>query len=56
MNKHFTRGVYMYNHVPENYIFLFCLVVQGDENEHVLIKQNDIIYRDDFITAFISAG
>jgi len=31
-------------------------VVKGIENEHVLTKQSDVIYRDDYITAFIAAG
>lgn len=46
----------MYNHAPEDYICPFCLVVKGVENEHVLSKQADIVYKDDYITAFISAG
>lgn len=46
----------MYNHEPENYKCPFCLIVEGTENEHVLTKQADIIYKDEFITAFISAG
>ena len=45
----------MYNHAPDNYICPFCLVAKGIENGHVLTKQADIIYRDEFITAFISA-
>lgn len=46
----------MYNHMPDNYVCPFCLVSQGIENEHVYTKQDDIIYQDFFITAFISAG
>ncbi|MDT8719652.1 HIT family protein [Clostridium sp. 19966] len=46
----------MYNHAPDDYICPFCLVVNGIENEHVYTKQSDIIYKDDYITAFISAG
>ena len=46
----------MYNNAPEGYICPFCLVAQRIENEHVLTKQSDVIYRDDYITAFISAG
>lgn len=46
----------MYNHEPQGYICPFCLVVEGIENEHVLTKQSDVIYRDEFITAFIAAG
>ncbi len=46
----------MYNHAPEGYICPFCLVVNGTENEHVYTKQCDIMYKDEYITAFISAG
>ncbi len=46
----------LYSNAPEGYICPFCLVVKGIENEHVLTKQSDIIYQDEFITAFISAG
>lgn len=46
----------MHNHAPEGYICPFCLVVAGVENEHVLTRQSDIIYRDELVTAFIAAG
>ncbi len=46
----------MYNHEPKDYICPFCLVVKGIENEHVLTSQKDIIYKDEYITAFIGAG
>ncbi len=46
----------MYYHAPEGYICPFCLVVAGVENEHVLTRQADIVYRDERVTAFISAG
>lgn len=46
----------MYNHAPDNYICPFCLIVQGIQNEHVLTKQEDIVYQDDYVTAFIGAG
>jgi len=46
----------MYNHEPNNYICPFCLVVQGIENEHVLTNQCDIVYKDEYVTAFIGAG
>lgn len=46
----------MYTHAPKDYICPFCLVVEGIENEHVQTKQADIVYKDDYITAFISAG
>jgi len=45
----------MYSHAPEGYICPFCLVVQGVENEHVLTFQEEVVFRDDHITAFIPA-
>lgn len=46
----------MYNHAPDGYVCPFCLVSTCIENEHVQTKQADIVYKDDFVTAFISAG
>jgi len=43
----------MYNHAPKDYICPFCLIVGGIENEHVLTTQDDIVYKDAFITAFV---
>jgi histidine triad (HIT) family protein len=45
----------MYNHAPENYICPLCLAVEGIENDNTLVKQSDIFFRDDLITAFISS-
>jgi len=49
-------GIRMYNHKPENYVYQFCLVSYGIENENSITKQEDIIYHYDTITAFIAAG
>lgn len=46
----------MYNHAPDNYRCPFCQVVEGIENEHLYTKQQDIVYRDEFVTAFIASG
>ena len=43
----------MYNHAPPDYICPFCLLVRGTENEHVWVKQTDIVSKNDFITSFI---
>ena len=43
----------MYNHAPENYICPICLGAKGVENEDTWIKQADIVYRDELVTAFI---
>jgi len=45
----------MYNHEPKDYICPFCLLVHGVENENVISNQEDIIYRDEYVTAFIGA-
>jgi histidine triad (HIT) family protein len=45
----------MYNHIPEGYICPFCLIVEGIENEHLYTKQSDIVYKDEFVTAFIAS-
>lgn len=46
----------MYNHAPDNYICPFCQVAQGIENQFIHTKQSDIVYQDEYITAFINAG
>lgn len=46
----------MYNHAPNGYICPFCLIAKGIENENLYTKQTDIIYKDDYVTAFIGAG
>ncbi|WP_313343273.1 HIT family protein [Lacrimispora sp.] len=46
----------MYNHAPDHYICPFCQVAQGIENQFIHTKQSDIVYQDEYITAFINAG
>jgi len=46
----------LYSHAPKGYICPFCLVAEGVENEHVWTKESDVIYRDEYITAFICAA
>lgn len=41
----------MYNHAPEDYTCPFCLISQRLDS--TLTKQQDVIYRNNFITAFI---
>ncbi len=45
----------MFNHAPQKYVCPICLGVQGIESDKTLIKQSDILYKDDFVTAFISS-
>lgn len=46
----------MYTHAPAGYVCPFCLVVAGVENEHVYTKQQDIVYQNREVTAFIAVG
>lgn len=45
----------MFNHEPENYICPLCLLVKGIENTNVYSRQDDIIYKDEKVTAFIAS-
>lgn len=41
----------MYNHAPKDYVCPFCLIAQGFDSART--SQQDVIFRDDFVTAFI---
>lgn len=43
----------MHNHAPENYACPFCLVARGEERAYLRTRQEDIVYRDAFLTAFV---
>lgn len=45
----------MHNHAPENYKCPICLGVQGIENDDTLIRQTDIVFRDNLATIFIGS-
>jgi histidine triad (HIT) family protein len=45
----------MYNHAPEGYVCPICLGIQGVESNATLIRQSDIVYKDKYLTAFISS-
>lgn len=45
----------MYNHAPQDYICPICLGIQGIENDKTLIRKSDIVFKDEFVTAFISS-
>lgn len=45
----------MFNHAPSDYVCHICLGVQGVENEHTLLRRNDLIYQDDIASAFINS-
>ncbi|MFC6040364.1 HIT family protein [Paenisporosarcina macmurdoensis] len=47
----------IYLHIPSDYVCPFCLVVKGVEDEGnklVQSKQQDIVYKDDYVTALIA--
>lgn len=44
-----------YSHKPSDYECPFCRVVTGIERPSKGTKQNDIIYQDEFVTAFIAS-
>jgi histidine triad (HIT) family protein len=45
----------MYNHAPSDYKCPICIAIEGVENEDTLIRQSDIVYKDDLVTVFISS-
>ena len=45
----------MYNHAPSDYKCPICLAVQGIESEGTMMRQDDIVYRDDVVMAAISS-
>ncbi len=45
----------MHNHAPTNYVCPICLGVQGIENEDTLIRQSDILYKDDDVMVFVAS-
>lgn len=45
----------MFNHAPANYTCPICLGIQGVENDNTLLKQADLVYKDDLVSAFINS-
>lgn len=46
----------MYSHAPENYKCPMCAIVKGIEGDKFPeTKQKDVVYKDKFMTAFISS-
>lgn len=45
----------MYSHAPKEYKCPICLGIKGIENEDTLLKQADLIYKDDLVSAFINS-
>ncbi len=45
----------MYSNTPENYICPICIGLSGEESERTLMRQSDVVYKDDLVTAFINS-
>ena len=45
----------MFNHAPKDYKCPICLGVQGIENSDTMLKQVDLVYKDDFVSVFINS-
>lgn len=45
----------MYNHAPTDYKCPICLGINGIENEDTLLRQADLVYRDDWVSVFINS-
>lgn len=45
----------MYNHASKEYKCPICIAIEGKENDDTLIRQSDIVYKDNLVTAFISS-
>ncbi len=45
----------MHNHASSDYICPICLGVSGVESEGTLLRLTDIVYIDEFVTAFINS-
>jgi histidine triad (HIT) family protein len=45
----------MHNHAPDNYVCPICLGVRGVENDDTMIRQSDIVFQDELVTAFIGS-
>jgi histidine triad (HIT) family protein len=45
----------MFNHAPKDYNCPICIAIKGHENDDTLIRQSDIVYKDDLVSAFISS-
>ena len=45
----------MKSHAPKNYKCPICLGVKGVENDDTLLKQADLIFRDNLVSVFINS-
>lgn len=45
----------MFNHAPKGYICPICLSIQGIENKDTLLKQADLVYKNDLVSVYINS-
>lgn len=45
----------MFNHAPSGYHCPICLGIAGIENEHTLLKQSDLVFKDELVSVFINS-
>lgn len=45
----------MYNHAPDGYKCPICLGVEGIESEDTLLKQADLVFKDDLVSVFVNS-
>lgn len=45
----------MYNHAPENYECPLCLLGKGEFRLPLVVVGDDVIYKNEFVTAFVSS-
>jgi len=45
----------MHNHAPKDYICPVCLGVRGVMSDKTLLLPQDVVYKDDLVTAFINS-
>jgi len=45
----------MYNHAPPDYTCPICVGITGIKNEHTLIREPDIVYKDEKIAVIINS-
>ena len=45
----------MYGHTPQDYKCPICLGILGIENDDTLLKQADLVFKDDLVSVFINS-
>ncbi len=43
------------SNAPEDYICPICLGLQGSDSEKTLLRETDVVYRDELVTGFINS-